>query len=211
MFIAGDAAHIHSPIGGQGMNTGLADVWNLAWKLDLAVRGRASPLLIDSYNAERTPIIRKVIGMTHLMTEALGTPSKLAQGARDLAIPLLFHLPPFRHMMVQRLSQLGVSYSGSPIVVNAGERYFDDSLRGGHGICSKFLLTLGKDSDQAANDAAQGLARDIRDVLELRTSSKKGVKLVRPDGYVVCEARKADREAINAIQALLGRMTVQSS
>ena len=55
MFIAGDAAHIHSPFGGQGMNTGLHDVWNLIWKLDLAVRGHAKEQLLDSYGSERAP------------------------------------------------------------------------------------------------------------------------------------------------------------
>ena len=54
LFIAGDAAHIHSPYGGQGMNTGLQDVWNLAWKLDLVVRGLGNEQLLDSYGAERS-------------------------------------------------------------------------------------------------------------------------------------------------------------
>src|SRR5262249_37286890 len=53
MFVAGDAAHIHSPFGGQGMNTGLQDVWNLAWKLDLFLRGHGNEMLLDSYAAER--------------------------------------------------------------------------------------------------------------------------------------------------------------
>ncbi len=53
MFVAGDAAHIHSPFGGQGMNTGLQDAWNLAWKLDFAVRGYATDELLESYTEER--------------------------------------------------------------------------------------------------------------------------------------------------------------
>src|SRR5262249_49647171 len=52
-FIAGDAAHIHSPFGGQGMNTGLQDVWNLVWKLDLVLRGHGTEQLLESYSAER--------------------------------------------------------------------------------------------------------------------------------------------------------------
>lgn len=58
MFIAGDAAHIHSPFGGQGMNTGLHDVWNLVWKLDLVLHDRGNEQLLESYSAERRPVIK---------------------------------------------------------------------------------------------------------------------------------------------------------
>ncbi len=64
IFLAGDAAHIHPPTGAQGMNTGVQDAWNLAWKLALAVRGVAAPGLLDSYNAERLPIGEEVVGRT---------------------------------------------------------------------------------------------------------------------------------------------------
>jgi 2-polyprenyl-6-methoxyphenol hydroxylase-like FAD-dependent oxidoreductase len=205
VFLAADAAHIHSPIGGQGMNTGLGDAWNLVWKLDLALRGRASPLLIDSYNAERTPVIRSVIKMTDLMTKGLGTPSKLAQAARDLAIPLLFRFPPFRHMMVQRLSQLGISYSGSPIVKGGGERWFNDTLRGG-GVCSKFLITLGNGTDQATKDAVEDLAAEMKDVVEVRPAAANGIKLVRPDGYLAFQTSNPT-DATGTIQSLLRQMT----
>src|SRR5262249_40865413 len=97
MFIAGDAAHIHSPFGGQGMNTGLQDVWNLVWKLDLALRGRGNEQLLDSYTAERRPVIKQVIGTTHFITKAMGTPSKLAQSLRDVIIPVASRLPLFQH------------------------------------------------------------------------------------------------------------------
>src|SRR5262245_13255419 len=73
IFVAGDAAHIHSPFGGQGMNTGLQDAWNLAWKLDLVVNGRADARLLDTYSAERRPVIQNVIKTTHFLTTAMGT------------------------------------------------------------------------------------------------------------------------------------------
>jgi len=209
IFLAGDAAHIHSPIGGQGMNTGLHDSWNLVWKLDLAVRGKASALLIDSYDAERTPAIRRVVRMTDLMTKALGTPNKLAQTARDLAIPILFRLPPFRHTMVQRLAQLSVSYSGSPIVQGPGVRYFDDTLRGGNGICSKFLLMVGADTTPTTRQAAGALIDEMDDVVELRTTATAGLKLVRPDGYIALQANDSN-VAIGNIRSLLHKMTAFS-
>jgi 2-polyprenyl-6-methoxyphenol hydroxylase-like FAD-dependent oxidoreductase len=145
MFIAGDAAHIHSPFGGQGMNTGLHDAWNLVWKLDLAVRGYADQRLLQTYTEERLPVIKQVIETTHFLTKAMGTPNKLAQVLRNAVIPMVSRLAPFQHAFVQRLSELGVAYRGSPIVEGAGERYFDDSLRGGSGILSRFLLIVDSD------------------------------------------------------------------
>ena len=134
MFIAGDAAHIHSPFGGQGMNTGLQDAWNLAWKLDLALRGRGNETLLGSYEAERLPVIRHVIETTHRLTKAMGTANRLAQTVRDAVIPVVSRLPPFQHAFVQTLSGLGIAYRGSPIVEGSGERYFDDcaARRGRH-------------------------------------------------------------------------------
>ena len=92
MFVAGDAAHIHSPFGGQGMNTGLGDVWNLAWKLDLALQRRGNERLLDSYSAERRPVIKDVIETTDRLTRAMGTPNRFAQALRDTIIPVLSHL-----------------------------------------------------------------------------------------------------------------------
>ena len=66
VFLAGDAAHVHSPVGGQGMNTGIQDAFNLGWKLALAVRGQAAPGLLDTYEAERHPIARGVLRGTDL-------------------------------------------------------------------------------------------------------------------------------------------------
>ena len=60
--MAGDAAHLHPPAGGQGMNTGIQDAWNLAWKVALAVRGLAAPGLLDSYEAERRPEGEEIVG-----------------------------------------------------------------------------------------------------------------------------------------------------
>jgi len=119
MFLAGDAAHIHSPFGGQGMNTGLHDIWNLAWKLDLFLRGHGNEQLLDSYSEERLPVIKSVIETTDQMTKVLGTPNKFAQLLREAVIPMVSRLAPFQHAFVQRLSELGIAYHGSPIVEGA--------------------------------------------------------------------------------------------
>lgn len=211
IFIAGDAAHIHSPFGGQGMNTGLQDVWNLIWKLDLAARGHASETLLDSYTTERHPVIKSVIEMTHFMTKALGTPSQLAQTLRNAVIPMVSRLAPFQHGFVQRLSQLGIAYAGSPIVEGPGKRFFDGSLRGGKGLASRFLLIIGDEVGSATKEAARQICVTFRDIVELRTARYNGIALVRPDGYIAyAEAGHDPVSAMTSLRSVLVRQTNQS-
>ena len=102
VFVAGDAAHIHPPTGAQGMNTGIQDAHNLAWKLALAVRGEAADGLLASYDAERRPVGEEVVGRTvQSMRAGVGA------DAKD---------PSF---VVRREAQLLISYAGSPIVADA--------------------------------------------------------------------------------------------
>ncbi len=208
MFIAGDAAHIHSPFGGQGMNTGLHDVWNLVWKLDLVLRGHGNEELLRSYSAERRPVIKNVIETTDFLTKAMGTPSRLAQVLRDAVIPMVSRLAPFQHAFVQRLSELGIAYRGSAIVEGTGERFFDDSLRGGDGIRGRFLLLLGNDADSSTKQAAKELAGSFIDIVELRFRPGHDLTLVRPDGYVAYSAHKRDGiAALTPVRSLLERQT----
>jgi len=209
IFVAGDAAHIHSPFGGQGMNTGLQDVWNLAWKLALAVRGRGNEQLLDSYTAERRPVIKNVLETTDRLTKVMGTPKKFAQAMRDIIIPVASRLAPFRNAFVQRLSQLAIAYRGSPIVEGDGRRYFDDSVRGGKRICDRFLLMLGEDSDSATQDAAKQLCKSLNGLVELRLARHQGVLLVRPDGYIgYANHNRAEIAALECIRSLLARQTI---
>ncbi len=212
IFIAGDAAHIHSPFGGQGMNTGLHDVWNLAWKLDLVLHGRGNEELLNSYTAERRPVIKHVIETTDFLTKALGTPSKLAQTLRDAVIPMVSRLAPFQHAFVQRLSELGVAYRGSPIIEGAGERYFEDSLRGGDGIRSRFLLVLDDDADSSTKQAAQQLAESFVGMVDLRFRPGCHLTLVRPDGYIAYSAHNRDGiAALASVRSLVERQSTKQS
>lgn len=205
MFIAGDAAHIHSPFGGQGMNTGLHDVWNLAWKLDLFLRGYGNQQLLDSYSSERLPVIKNVIETTHLLTKVMGTPNKLAQVLRDTVIPMVSHLAPFQHAFVQRLSELGIAYPESPIVEGPGKRYFDDSLRGGKGIASRFLLFLGKEAEPSIKEETRQFAGSLSDIVELRAADEQGLALVRPDGYTAFSSPHSNAAALHAVRSVLDR------
>jgi 2-polyprenyl-6-methoxyphenol hydroxylase-like FAD-dependent oxidoreductase len=208
IFIAGDAAHIHSPFGGQGMNTGLHDVWNLVWKLDLFFRGCGNEELLDSYSSERLPVIRSVIETTDLLTKVMGTPNKFAQAVRNTVIPMVSRLAPFQHAFVQRLSELGIAYGGSPIVEGPGKRHFDDSLAGGKGIGSHFLLFLGVESEPSTQEAARQFAELFADVVELRFTHNHGLMLVRPDGYIAYSSQNSDAAAFAAIRSVLHRQTM---
>jgi 2-polyprenyl-6-methoxyphenol hydroxylase-like FAD-dependent oxidoreductase len=204
MFVAGDAAHIHSPFGGQGMNTGLQDVWNLAWKLDLAVRNLAKDELLSSYSQERYPIVKSVIETTHFLTTTLGASNPIAQGIRDAVIPVVTHLSQFQHAFIERLSGLGISYKGSPIVEGAGARYLNESLRGGRGIGNRFILAI-PGGDMATASAAKDLAERFPDVLEVRLDGMRDVLLIRPDGYVAYASGTNDSRALSIAEEVLQR------
>jgi 2-polyprenyl-6-methoxyphenol hydroxylase-like FAD-dependent oxidoreductase len=204
IFIAGDAAHIHSPFGGQGMNTGLHDVWNLAWKLELFLRGYGNDQLLDSYNTERLPIIQHVIELTDVMTKVLGTPNKLAQVLRDTIIPMVSRLAPFQHAFVQRLSELGIAYANSPIIEGPGERYFDDSMRSG-GINGRFLLMVDKADENRMSDALKQFSESFNEIVELRSNDHRGITLVRPDGYMAFTAHSINDSTLSSLRSVLMR------
>lgn len=212
MFVAGDAAHVHSPFGGQGMNTGLHDVWNLAWKLDLVLHGHGSEELLESYTAERRPVIKSVIETTDTLTRVMATPNKLAQTLRDTVIPMVSHLAPFQHAFVERLSELGIAYRGSPIVEGPGKRYFDESMRGGKGIGSRFLVVVDENAEAPTKEAAQQLCASLPHVLELRLSPHPEIMLVRPDGYVALATPSHDGPtAVASLRSVLERQTGQAT
>ncbi|MFC3892467.1 FAD-dependent oxidoreductase [Lentzea rhizosphaerae] len=112
VLLAGDAAHIHSPLGGQGMNTGLGDADNLAWKLALVVQGRASEQLLDTYEAERRPIGARVLASTTPATRLAMGPGVVTRTIRDRALWPLLGLPFVQRRLVRFTSQLDVKYSG---------------------------------------------------------------------------------------------------
>ncbi len=120
VFLAGDAAHIHSPAGGQGMNTGIQDAFNLGWKLALVARGVAGPRLLESYEAERMPVARSVVNLTDRMTRAATAQSPVAKHLRDWLVPLLTGIPFVKETMAERLAEVSVDYRGSALSRNQG-------------------------------------------------------------------------------------------
>ncbi|WP_171058231.1 FAD-dependent monooxygenase [Modestobacter altitudinis] len=118
VLLAGDAAHVHSPAGGQGMNTGIQDAVNLAWKLALVSTGRAGAALLDSYHAERHPVGAAVVRQTNAMTEAM-TLEGPAATLRAVALSVLGHLPAVTDRLMTALTETAIAYRDSPVVGGA--------------------------------------------------------------------------------------------
>ncbi|QDV37988.1 FAD-dependent monooxygenase [Tautonia plasticadhaerens] len=116
-LVAGDAAHIHSPVGGQGLNTGVQDAFNLSWKLALVARGEAPDTLLDSYDAERRPVAEAVLAATDRATRVVTLRNPLARWARDSAVATLVRIPPLHRRLIRSVADLEVTYRGGPLSI----------------------------------------------------------------------------------------------
>jgi 2-polyprenyl-6-methoxyphenol hydroxylase-like FAD-dependent oxidoreductase len=116
VFLAGDAAHCHSPAGGQGMNTGLQDAANLAWKLALVARRVGRSELLDSYHDEREPIATALLKATAQQTRINAMSSPIAQEIRNQVIGFLSRFEVIQHRISHSMGQLDLHYRDSPIV-----------------------------------------------------------------------------------------------
>jgi 2-polyprenyl-6-methoxyphenol hydroxylase-like FAD-dependent oxidoreductase len=118
-FLLGDAAHIHSPAGGQGMNTGIGDAINLAWKLAAVLAGQAPDRLLDSYEAERIGFARRLVATTDRVFSFATANGRIAEIVRTriapLVIPAVFAFGPVRELMFRTVSQLMLNYRGGPL------------------------------------------------------------------------------------------------
>jgi FAD binding domain len=128
-FLLGDAAHIHSPVGGQGMNTGIGDAVNLAWKLAAVLRG-GSPALADTYESERVAFARRLVATTDRAFTIITSRGRRARWVRlsvaPRIIPILASLKAVRRLMFRTISQTTIHYRGSPLSGGAAGR-----VRGG--------------------------------------------------------------------------------
>lgn len=116
VFFAGDAAHLHSPAGGQGLNSGIQDAYNLAWKLALVSRGVAQPELLDTYHAERYPLLKQQVETTDAAFKMMLLRNPVSRKIRNRLVSLLLDLEPIQHPMEKRLAMLTINYRNSPII-----------------------------------------------------------------------------------------------
>ncbi len=132
-FVLGDAAHIHSPVGGQGMNTGIGDAINLAWKLAAVIAGHAHESLLDSYEAERIGFARRLVATTDRGFSFVTAEGALANFIRTRVAPLLLKkITKFefvREFIFRTVSQITVNYRGGPLSLgSAGSVHGGDRL-----------------------------------------------------------------------------------
>lgn len=215
-FLLGDAGHLSSPLGGEGLNSGLHDAHNLAWKLALEIQGRARPALVRSYEPERAAAARHVLAtsdrihqMAHAAVESARTGIAGAPLSADDAAAL-----------TRARAMLDVSYAGSPLtseygqpgsqdggVITAGCRYAGwPALTGG----PHHLLLAGAEPEEVARfrDRWAGLVEVVPDgagpAPAPGSAPEPGAILVRPDGYVGFRVAPADAAGIEALDAHLG-------
>jgi 2-polyprenyl-6-methoxyphenol hydroxylase-like FAD-dependent oxidoreductase len=116
VFLAGDAAHIHSPVTGQGMNLGMQDAYNLAWKLALVVRGRGRAEILDSYEPERLPLAKFVLDDSDRQQRIGLLKNRFARVLRNQVLELVAQLPSLAQRLLNQGAQLSWNYRGSPLV-----------------------------------------------------------------------------------------------
>jgi len=179
VFLAGDAAHVHSPFSGQGMNTGLGDAENLAWKLAMVVNGRAGERLLDTYENERRPIAEEVLSGTTALTSfvlGMGTWRRIL---RDTVILPLMNLPAAQRKLFERTSQLALTYRRGPLGPR-GDRDPEIAPRWTNG---RWVLVVPAPQDPHVAVARRLLGDD------LLVQTGPAVKLVRPDGHLAWQGR----------------------
>jgi hypothetical protein len=214
--LLGDAAHVHSPVGGQGMNTGIGDAVNLAWKLAAVLNGGACDGLLATYERERIGFARRLVTTTDRAFTAVTTQGLVARWVRTRLVPrsapLLFRLAPVRHFLFRTVSQIGVNYRHSPLSAGAA-----GAVRGGDRLP---WVQTGPGHDNFAplasltwqvhvyGEPRRGLAEvcvELQLPLHLfawqPAMRRAGLRraalyLVRPDGYVALADPHADPERL---------------
>ncbi|MFG1279446.1 FAD-dependent monooxygenase [Xanthobacter autotrophicus] len=200
VFLAGDAAHIHSPAGGQGMNTGMQDAMNLAWKLALVSRGIANgPELLDSYDPERRPVGAQVIAASGRMTRMATLANPILEHLRDVAVHLLLGLAPVQRAMTGLMAEVSIGYPDSPLNgpsrgdAKAGSRVRPvvGEVPFGAGDTPLFAACGGAGAAELAS-RFPGLV----EALPRPSDGEPLLSLVRPDGYLAAQVPEADWQAL---------------
>jgi 2-polyprenyl-6-methoxyphenol hydroxylase-like FAD-dependent oxidoreductase len=220
-FLLGDAAHIHSPVGGQGMNTGIGDAVNLAWKLAASLKDPDNGALLDSYEPERIAFARRLVATTDRAFMAVVNPGALARFVRTKLIPvlapILMRIPQVRRAAFRTVSQTAINYRGSVLSRGtAGRVHGGDRLpwvrvgpQGSEEFNFAALSSLDWQfhvyGDAAADIRALADRRQIpmhvfawQPAMKLAGLKRNAVYLVRPDGYVALASADSVAAAIES-------------
>jgi len=197
VFLAGDAAHVHSPAGGQGMNTGLQDAANLGWKLAAAVQGWAPDDLLDTYEGERHPVGKLVLRSSGAIIRMAMVRSRAGRLARNVLGGVALRLPPVARKAAGTLSGIGIDYPHAPRAADVpllDSRRLYEVLRDG-----KHVLL--------APAAAEPQLRETlgRVVLATPADATTPWTLVRPDAHVAWRGAPAELHTALGRAGLTGR------
>jgi 4,5-epoxidase len=222
LLLVGDAAHIHSPVGGQGLNTGISDAENLAWKLALVINGRAHEDLLDSYEAERRPIAADVLSNTADVTGLLMGGNTRTRLLRDrVVVPMLNQRWVQRHI-ADKASQLAVGYRRGPLGVRCrptsiagrlaglcpGDRMPDAEYRCADGSLVRLYAVLGPGWAFLGPESLGAIAIPRLGEVAMLPADGDGF-LVRPDGHLAW--RGCDAGVLEAwLDTALGRRAVNT-
>jgi 2-polyprenyl-6-methoxyphenol hydroxylase-like FAD-dependent oxidoreductase len=229
-FLLGDAAHIHSPVGAQGMNTGIGDAVNLAWKLAAVVNGRANPSLLDTYEPERIAFARRLVATTDQAFIGVTSRGAIAKRVRlnvvPTVIPMLFAARVARRFMFRTISQIVIAYRDSALSegrvghVHGGDRL--PWIAGAQSSGADNFVPLTSLDWQVhvygqADPALAAMCRDRsiplhmfgwREEMESTGIRRDAAYLVRPDGYV---ALAADHDAAPALASYFETRSLAST
>lgn len=218
VFLAGDAAHVHSPAGGQGMNTGMQDAINLAWKLALVARGLSfAPALLDSYDAERRAVGAEVIASAGRLTRIATLRNPLARHVRNAVMHFVLGLAPVQQRLEGSLTETSTRYDDSPLNgvsweagALAGARVAPVAGEAPYGAGDTPLFTLR--AHPAAGTPPADLVGALVDPVLRPNPVVGGIELVRPDGYMAMAVADGEWEQVAAyLQPLLPRPSAGAS
>jgi 2-polyprenyl-6-methoxyphenol hydroxylase-like FAD-dependent oxidoreductase len=178
VFLAGDAAHVHSPMGGQGMNTGIQDAANLAWKI-AAVLGGAEEAVLDSYQNERHPIGERVVLQSGLMARGVTLRPRIARGIRNVLAPRILRIPRIRDAVAGSFAGTTLRYAhGRGESVLVGTRATQIPLIGDR------LTELQREPGFVLIRERGRSALNVTDLHQTERADSGPAVLVRPDGYI---------------------------
>ncbi len=195
-FLLGDAAHIHSPAGGQGMNTGMQDAYNLAWKLPFLLKSKQPSALLASYQQERRPIAEEVIKKSSQKLHFGMMQNPLMRVLKDSLLPILTHIKPIQHKLLAELSELFIEYKESTLIIpntsmpkakRPGKKWLDivpSPLFGTHHVLLVFYKTTSAFANFKKEIQALVLNLDI-EIIEMPSPDENATwYLLRPDQFI---------------------------
>lgn len=218
VFIVGDAAHVHSPAGGQGMNTGIQDAYNLAWKLAYVLKGCSPDSILESYEQERYPVAKDVVRTTAMMMRMVGIRNKLLVFIRNSFVHQIIKVNKVNKALLNKLSELSVGYKKS--LFSQGEKMRDFSpgcrmldcslnhqnnyflydllntnrfhllvFNADHGSREKLLILQGRYIDKIDLHFTESFSDDFHRLYMFKTFA---LCLVRPDRYIAYLGKHMD-------------------